>query len=150
MCTMVKRDIRIDKVRKNFYITLVIFIAVLTVTYIYTRPLEVVKVMEGNILVLNNGKKINLIGVDTSTQAETFIRRVVEGKEVRLKYDRQKVGRDGQILAYVYLLDGTLLNAELIKQGYARINRKLPFKYSEEFEHYEKEAKEMKKGIWSN
>ena len=150
MCTMVKRDIRIDKVRKNFYITLLIFIAVLTITYIYTRPLKVIKVVEGNALVLNNGKKVNLIGVDTSTKAETFIRKVIEGKEVKLKYDRQKVDRDGQILAYVYLLDGTLLNAELVKQGYARIDKRLPFRYIEEFKRYEKEAKENKRGIWSD
>jgi len=150
MSTMVKRDIRIDKVRKNFYITLLIFIAVLTITYIYTRPLKVVKVMGGDILVLNSGEEVRLIGVDTSTQSETFIREVVVGKEIKLKYDRQKVGRDGQMLAYVYLLDGTFLNAEVIKQGYARIDRKLPFKYSEEFEHYEKDAKEMKKGIWAD
>jgi len=147
---MVKRDIRVDKVKKNFYITLLVLIAVLTITYIYTRPLKVVKVVGGNILVLNNGEKVRLIGVDTSTQSETFIREVVVGKEIKLKYDRQKVGREGQMLAYVYLLDGTFLNAEIIKQGNARIDRKLPFKYSEEFEHYQREAKEMKKGIWSD
>ena len=27
----------------------------------------------------------------------------------------------GRLLAYVFLLDGTLFNAELIKQGYARV-----------------------------
>jgi len=147
---MIRRDIRVDKVKKNFYITLLILISVLTITYVYTRPLKVVKVMEGSILVLNNGEEVRLIGVDANTQSETFIREVVVGKEIKLNYDRQKVGRDGQMLAYIYLLDGTFLNAEVIKQGYARIDRKLPFKYSDEFEHYEKEAKEMKKGIWSD
>jgi len=147
---MIKRDIQVDKVKKNFYITLLILISVLTVTYIYTRPLEVVEVMEGDILVLNNGEKVRLIGIEVSTQSEAFIREMVVGKKIKLKYDRQKVDREGKMLAYVYLLDGTFLNAEVIKQGYARINRKLPFKYREEFKDYEKEAKEMKRGIWSD
>jgi hypothetical protein len=147
---MVKRDIRIDKVKKNFYITLLILITVLTVTYIYTKPLKVIEVIEGNILVLNNGKRVNLMGADMSTEAETFIRKVVEGKEVKLEYDRKKVDEGGQILAYVYLLDGTFLNAEVIKQGYARVNEKLPFKHIEEFRYYEKEARENKRGIWSD
>lgn len=89
------------------------------------------------------------MGVDTSTQAETFIRKVVEGKEVKLKYDLRKVDKNGQILAYVHLLDGTFLNEEVIKQGYARSSKKLLFKYSEVFEHYEKEAREKKRGMWS-
>ncbi|MBW1824708.1 MAG: thermonuclease family protein, partial [Deltaproteobacteria bacterium] len=117
---MVKRDVRVDKVRKNFYITLVVLTAVLVVTYVYTKPLKVAKVIEGTTLVLNNGKKVNLIGVDTSVQAEDFIRNRVVGKEVKLEYDRQKIDRGGRMLAYVYLLDGTFINAELIKQGYAR------------------------------
>lgn len=145
-----KKDVRVDKVRKNFYVTLVILVAVLVLTYVYTKPLKVIKVIEGTILVLNNGKKVSLIGVEKSTQAETFMRKVVEGKEVTLKYDLQKVDKDGQTLAYVYLLDGTFLNAEVIRQGYARSNKKLPFKYSKVFKHYEKEAKEEKRGVWSD
>jgi hypothetical protein len=86
---MVMRDIRVEKVRKNFYITLLVFIAVLTLTYIFTRPLKVVKVLEGNILVLNNGKKVCLIGVDAAKQAESFVEDLVVGTEVDLKYDRQ-------------------------------------------------------------
>ena len=146
---MVKRDVRIDKVRKNFYLTLVVLTAVLVVTYVYTKPLKVTKVIEGTTLVLNNGKKVNLIGVDTSVQAEDFIRNMVVGKEVKLKYDRQKMGNEGQILTYVYLPDGTFLNAELIKQGYARSNKIIPFKYSKVFEQYEMEPSRKRKGIWS-
>lgn len=147
---MVQRDIRIDKVKKNFYITLLVLIVVLTITYIYTRSRKVVKVTEGNILVLDNGKRICLIGVDKNKQAQRFIRRMVEGKQVKLRYDRQKVDEDGQLLAYVYLLDDTFLNEELIKQGYARTSKNVPFKYSELFKRYEEEAKVKKKGIWSD
>ncbi|MEE8380535.1 MAG: thermonuclease family protein [Thermodesulfobacteriota bacterium] len=146
---MVKRDVRVDKVRKNFYITLVVLTAVLVVTYVYTKPLKVAKVIEGTTLVLSNGKKVHLIGVDTSVQAEDFIRNRAVGKEVKLEYDRQKIDGGGRMLAYVYLLDGTFINAELIKQGYARSNKKLLFKYSKVFEQHEMEARRKRKGIWS-
>ena len=147
---MVKRDVEVDKVRKNFYITLVVFIAVLAATYIYTRPLKVTKVIDGTILILSNGEKVDLMGIDTTAQAEPFIRKMVVGKEITLEYDGEKKDTEGRILAYAYLRDGTFLNAELIKQGYARSEKNVPFKYSKVFEHYEMEAKEKKKGIWSD
>ncbi len=150
MSRMVKRDIQIDKVKKNFYITALILIVVLTVTYVYTRPQKVVEVTEGNILVLDNGSKVKLIGVGTGVQAGLFIRKWVEGKEVKLRYDQEKMKKNGQLLAYVYLPDGRFLNAEIIKQGYASINKEMDFKYIEVFEHYQREAKEKKRGMWSD
>jgi len=43
MSTMVKKDIRVDKVKKNFYLTLVLLMAVLTITYAYPRPLALLR-----------------------------------------------------------------------------------------------------------
>jgi len=140
----------VEKVRKNFYITLLVFIAVLALTYVFTRPLKVVRVVEGDLLVLNHGKKVRLIGVDTSKQAKSFVKEMVEGKEIELKYDRQRIDSKGHIRAYVYLLDGRFLNAEVIKEGYAYVNREFTFKYIEQFRQYEKEAREKKKGMWSD
>ena len=145
-----KRDIQVDKIKKNFYVTALLLIVVLTVTYVYTRPLKVIEVTEGNILVLDNGSKVRLIGVSTGVQAGHFIRKWVEGKEVKLRYDQEKMNRNGQLLAYVYLPDGRFLNAEIIKQGYASINKEMDFKYVEVFEHYQREAKEKKKGMWAD
>jgi micrococcal nuclease len=147
---MVMRDIRVEKVRKNFYITLIVLITVLAVTYIFTRPLKVVKVTKGDLLVLNNGKKVRLIGVDAVKQAKSFVEEMVEGKEIELKYDRQRIDSKGHIRAYVYLLDGIFLNAEVIKEGYAYVNREFTFQYFEQFRQYEQEAKEEKKGMWAD
>jgi micrococcal nuclease len=48
---------------------------------------------------------------------------MVEGKRVRLEFDQANTlrghkDRYRRTLAYVFLEDGTLLNAEIIKQGY--------------------------------
>jgi len=57
-------------------------------------------------------------------------------------------GRYRRLLAYVYLMDGTFLNAEIIKQGYGFAYTRYPFKYLDEFRRYEKEARENRRGLW--
>lgn len=120
-------------------------------------------VVDGDTLLLTNGEYVRLIGVDTpetkhpekpveyfGKEAYLFTQRMVEGKEVRLEYDQTRRDRYGRILAYVYLLDGTFLNAEIIKQGYGFAYTKYPFKYTEEFRRYEREARENKRGLWKS
>jgi endonuclease YncB( thermonuclease family) len=47
-------------------------------------------------------------------------------------------------------LDGTFLNAEIIKQGYGFAETRFPFKYLEDFRRYEKEARENRRGLWKD
>lgn len=145
-----RRDITVDKVKKNFYLTLAVLITVLTITYIYTRPQKVVRVTEDNLLILDNGKKIFLTGVDANRQGHRFISSMVEGKEVRLDYDRMQPDKNGLSYAYVYLSDGTFVNAEVIRKGYARVDTRLPFAYSSEFINCQTEAEAEKRGLWSD
>ena len=58
---------------------------------------------------------------------------MVEGKIVRLGYDWQDRDKYGRLLAYVYLMNGTFLNAKIIKQGYGSAYTRFPFKYLDEF-----------------
>ena len=51
-------------------------------------------------------------------------------------------------LAYVYLEDGTFLNAEIIRQGYGFAYTRFPFKYLEEFRKFEREARDAGRGMW--
>jgi hypothetical protein len=53
-----------------------------------------------------------------------------------------------RLLAYVYLIDETFLNAEIIKQGYGFAYTRYPLKFIEEFRLYEREAREEKRGLW--
>jgi len=122
---------------------------------------KVKRVIDGDTLLLINGERVRLIGVDTpetkhpqkpveyfGKEAYLFTKQMVDGKEARFEFDRQKRDRYGRLLAYVYLLDGTFLNAEIIKQGYGFAYTKFPFKYMEEFRRYEREARETRKGLW--
>ena len=119
------------------------------------------RVVDGDTIVVKGIGKVRLIGVDTpetkhprkpveyfGKEASAFTKRMVEGKKVRLEYDWQRKDKYNRTLAYVYLKDGTFLNAEIIKQGYGHAYTCYPFKYLEQFRKYEKEARENKRGLW--
>ena len=127
----------------------------------YGQNFIVKKVIDGDTLLLTNGEYVRLIGVDTpetkhpekpveyfGKEAYLFTKNMVEGKEVRLQYDWQRRDKYNRLLAYVYLMDGAFLNAEIIKQGYGSAYTKYPFKYLEEFRILEREARENQKGLW--
>jgi micrococcal nuclease len=122
---------------------------------------RVKRAIDGDTLLLTNGEKVRLIGVDTpetkhprkpvqyfGKEAHLFTKQMVDGKEARFEFDRRKRDKYRRLLAYVYLLDGTFLNAEIIKQGYGSAYIKFPFKYKEEFRRYEREARENMRGLW--
>jgi len=120
------------------------------------------RVIDGDTIQLGNGEMIKLIGVDTpetkhpqkpveyyGKEAYTFTRKMVEGQQVRIEYAQQKKDKYGRTPAYVYLTDGTFLNAEIIKQGYGHAYIAFPFKYLEQFRQYEKDARNNKLGLWA-
>ncbi|MHA2069271.1 MAG: thermonuclease family protein, partial [Candidatus Thorarchaeota archaeon] len=49
---------------------------------------------------------------------------------------------------YVFLEDGTFLNAEIVRQGYGHAYTRFTFRYLDEFRRYEREAREQKRGLW--
>ena len=141
-------------------------VALLCLIFVYSSHSQaqiVKRVIDGDTLQLTNGEIVRLIGVDTpktkhpqkpveyyGKEASAFTRKMVEGKAVRLKYDQQRKGKYQRTLAYVYLTDGTFLNAEIIKQGYGHAYTTIPFKYLEQFRKYEKEARNNKLGLWAD
>ncbi len=121
----------------------------------------VLRVIDGDTLELSGGERVRLIGIDTpetvhpnkpveyfGKEASQFTKTMVEGINVKLKFDQQLRDKYGRLLAYVFLEDGTFLNAEIIKQGYGHAYTRFPFKYLEEFREYERAAREHNKGLW--
>jgi micrococcal nuclease len=139
----------------------VVLILTLLISFSHAQIYRVQRVIDGDTLLLTNRERVRLIGVDTpetkhpkkpleyfGKEAYLFTKRMVEGKQVRLEYDWQRKDKYRRTLAYVYLLDGTFLNAEIIKQGYGFAYTRFPFKYLEDFRRYQKEAREKKRGLW--
>ena len=119
-------------------------------------------VIDGDTLVLSNREKIRLIGVDApeiqhddipgewyGKEAKEFLKQLAEGKECTLGYETDGIrDRYGRILAYVFM-GNKLLNAEMIRQGYARVYMRFSFTKKTEFIRLEKEARGKGIGIWS-
>ncbi len=71
------------------------------------------------------------------------------GTNVSLELDVQQRDKYGRLLAYVYLPDGTMLNALLLKEGYAQVMTIPPnVKYAEMFLQIQAEARGNNRGLW--
>lgn len=77
--------------------------------------------------------------------SRTFLQKLVLGKTVRLQYDSLAGGKER---AYLFLEDGTLINAELLRTGHARVDLSRPFAHEAEFTRLEDEARRAELGIW--
>lgn len=95
-------------------------------------PATVKRVIDGDTIELASGEKVRYIGIDTpekvspsvskqcyAEEASNYTRTLVEGKNVKLTQDTSARDRYGRLLAYVYLENGTLLNEDLVRKGYA-------------------------------
>ena len=94
-------------------------------------------IISTEILILNNGLKIRLLGIkEDETQnssAREFIQKKVRGQKVYLKFDEIKYDPDNNLLCYLYLKNKTFMNAHLIKYGFAKADRKINYKYKSRF-----------------
>jgi len=124
---------------------------------------QVKRVVDGDTIVLDNNERVRYLGINTpethhptkgveyyGKEAEEFNRKLVLAKRIRLEFDKKHFDRYGRTLAYVYLEDGTFVNKELVRLGYARVMTIRPnTKYSYLFEQVQEEARAKKIGLWS-
>jgi micrococcal nuclease len=128
---------------------------------------RVKRVVDGDTFWIDDGSekgvKVRLIGVDapesrnTGTreiayfgkEASDYLTKLIGGKKVRLEYDVGRFDKYGRTLAYVYLEDGTFINAKLVRDGYANVMTIPPnVKYADTFLKMERKARNQKKGMW--
>ncbi len=123
---------------------------------------KVSRVVDGDTFVIVGGEKVRMIGVDTpetvkpntpvqpyGQEASKFTKQLLAGKKVRLEYDITQRDKYGRLLAYVYLKDGTFINALLLKKGLARVMTIPPnVAHADEFYQLQKQAREKKVGLW--
>ena len=81
--------------------------------------------------------------------ARALLQQLVLGKTVRLQYDTI-AGEKNASRAYVFLPDGTLVNAEMLRRGRARVDSSGPFAHEHEFKRLEQEAQASGLGIWTD
>jgi len=139
-------------------------------TTISTQPglYAVPRFVDGDTIVVSMAGKdetVRMIGVDTpethkpntpvqcyGPAAAAFTKNSIGMQRVRLEADPLSQNRDryGRLLRYVYLQDGRLLEAELIRNGYGFAYTVFPFSKADVFVQHEESAAANHKGLWSN
>ena len=86
--------------------------------------------------------------------ASEHLEKLLMGSDVvYLKYDKERVDQYDRVLAYVYASDDGditgMVNGWMVKDGYATALTIEPnTKYADQFEFYEKTAKDARRGLW--
>ena len=125
---------------------------------------EVTRVVDGDTVEVVLGgetEDVRYIGVDTPESvapgqpvecygktASRFNTRLVEGERVRLVFDDERRDQYGRLLAYVYA-GPVFVNAELVRQGYARTLTIEPnTERARLFDRLEQAAGDAGRGLW--
>jgi micrococcal nuclease len=125
---------------------------------------EVTRVVDGDTVEVQiDGREedVRYIGVDTpetvkpeepvecfGPEASDFNHRLVEGRQVRLVFDRERRDVYDRLLAYVYLGD-RFVNAELIRRGLAETLTILPNdRFAGKLKRLEIAAARAGRGLW--
>ncbi len=134
---------------------------------IYKGPYEVVKVVDGDtirLMIDGNSTPVRLIGIDTPESvhpdaeknvpegklASEHTKELTEGHWVYVEYGTEPYDRYGRILAYVYLDEETMLNAQILEDGYAEVYTLKPNdKYEDYFLSLDEDARSKNAGLWS-
>ena len=129
------------------------------------------RAVDGDTLLLTNGQRVRLLGVDTpetvkpntpvepfGPEASAYTKQALAeyGNRVYLRLDRERTDKFGRTLAFVYLGESDapparLLNEELVQAGLGRAL--LSFNYSAPMKRRlakaQADAKANRRGIWS-
>ena len=118
---------------------------------------KVIRVIDGDTVVIAEGYHVRYIGIDTPEIGESFYeearecnQELVDGKTVRLEKDVTDRDEYKRLLRYVYV-DSLFVNAELVRQGYARVYPRDRFpdnKYHDLLEEALEEAQREGRGMW--
>ncbi len=145
---------------------LVIFLILLPCpTFLCAQTWRTVRwVSDGDTIVLSSGKRIRYIGINAPEidhehqraephgyRARAFNEKLVRSKRVKVEHDVERYDRFGRELAYLYLADGTFVNAELLKCGMAfYLYRRPNLIHDNRLLKAQRYAMQFKKGIWQN
>jgi micrococcal nuclease len=127
---------------------------------------DVGRAIDGDTIVLANGARIRLQGIDApetvkpnhpvepyGPEASAFTKQFLKrtGYRVRLTFSSERKDRYGRFLAFVWDGGDKMLNEELVRAGLARA--KLGYRYSgimkRRLAQAQDEARAAKRGIWS-
>ncbi len=128
------------------------------------------RVVDGDTVVLDDGRKIRLLNIDTpetkkprtpimcfGPEASKFMEILLTDRKIQLTKDKESADRYGRDLRFIFLEGKNTedieqsVNAELVKLGFARTSIYKPNDtYEAEFIQLEQDAQKSKVGAWSS
>ncbi len=146
----------------RWFLNLAILLVLATPLFVRADTFTVAHVCDGDTIILSNQQHVRYIGINAPEiahdmkpaeyfghEARECNKRLVLGKRIRLEFDRERQDRHGRTLAYVYLENGTFVNAKLITEGCAHVLYVPPnVKHYERFLTLQRKAIETRKGMW--
>jgi len=130
-----------------------------------TTPATVVRVVDGDTIeveIEGDTYKVRYIGIDTpetvdprrpvgcfGEEASAANKALVEGLTVGLEKDVSDTDFFGRLLRYIWLNDSEMVNAILVREGYAHSSPYPPdVRHQEQFDQLEAEARSAARGLW--
>jgi micrococcal nuclease len=147
--------------RKSLIATLIIALFILSFA---ASPSFVVRyAYDGDTVVLTTGEEVRYLGVDApemghngqksdfmALESRNYNLNLVRGASVRLEFDEERKDRHGRLLAYVFLENGDMVNAMLVRKGFAVVLLRKPnTKYFSRLLECQRQAITEKTGIWN-
>jgi micrococcal nuclease len=144
-------------------IALFLFLLFTTAAYSHAQQRHAVRwVSDGDTIILNDGRRVRYIGINAPEidhenqkaqpfgyEARSFNIQLVSTQRIRLELDKERHDRYGRWLAYIFLSDGSFVNARLLQNGFAYyLYRKPNVKYDKLLLKAQQEAMKAKKGLW--
>lgn len=121
-------------------------------------------VTDGDTLVIDTGKTVRLLGIDTpelhhpdrpaeryGLEAKEALAGMVSGKKCVFRYDeKRKYDVYGRVLAHVFTSEGLHVNLTMVKNGFAYYYEKSEDPLSRALKEHEEIAKKRKAGVWAD
>ena len=130
-----------------------------------TKALAVRHIIDGDTLILANGKHVRLIGINSpelgrdqkphqplALEARRELARIIEqnGGRINLRFDREHQDRYGRQLAHLFDDRGTSVEAILLTKGLATILPIPPNTWNMDcYSKIEEQARKAKRGVWA-
>jgi endonuclease YncB( thermonuclease family) len=123
------------------------------------RTCVIVRVVDGDTIVCAENERVRLLLIDTpestqppfGQQASNALHELLAGhSEVRLEMDAAPLDQYGRTLAYLWLPDGTMINEEMAREGFAVALVYPPnVQYVDRIRAAVDEARSTRRGLWS-
>lgn len=122
------------------------------------------KVFDGDTILLENGQKVRLLGINTpevagphknaesgGETAKAWLKQKLERKKVRLELDTEKQDKYQRTLAHLFTDDKQHINQELVRQGLATVTVHPPnLKHVDALFAAQQHAEQERLGIWQD